>query len=118
MTDHPAFRDIPAHEYLASSVGDDQLVDVREPDEVAAGSVAGAVNIPSGQLLGRLDELDPTRRVVLLCRSGNRSRRAAAQLAEQGFSDVVNLAGGIMSLDGDTDRDRNHPTDPTEPGGS
>lgn len=97
MSDTPAFREVPAEDYLAGIV-DGQLIDVREPTEFAAGSVAGAVNIPLNELPRRLGELDQRRPVVLLCRSGNRSRQAAAHLVAAGFTDVINLAGGILSL--------------------
>lgn len=111
MTDSAGFREVPAADYLAGA-GDHQLVDVREPHEFAGGSVTGAVNIPLNQLPERLDELDPGRPVALLCRSGNRSRQAAAHLSERGFTDVINLAGGVLSLDLDD------PSATTEPGGS
>lgn len=75
-----------------------QLVDVREPSEVAGGTLPGAVNIPLGELADRLDELDRSRRVVLLCRSGARSANAAALLAGAGFPDVVNLVGGMLAV--------------------
>lgn len=90
----------PVADY-AAIVGDDgQLIDVREPDEVAAGTLPGAVNIPLGQLPSRLDELDKTRRVVVLCRSGGRSTMASQQLTAAGFDDVVNLEGGMLAYPG------------------
>ena len=73
------------------------VLDVREPDEVATGTLRGAVNIPVGQIVDRLDELDPSRPVVLLCRSGGRSTQVAKFLTAQGFDDVVNLAGGLLA---------------------
>jgi rhodanese-related sulfurtransferase len=90
----------PVNDY--ASVVDDttQFIDVREPDEVALGTIAGAVNIPLAQVPARLDELDRERRVVLLCRSGNRSGQAAEFLNGAGFPDVVNLAGGMLAFDG------------------
>ncbi|MEP2370398.1 rhodanese-like domain-containing protein [Ilumatobacter sp.] len=78
-------------------VDDTQLVDVREPAEYASGTLDGAVNIPLGDLTERIGDLDANRRVVLLCRSGNRSSRAARHLVDAGFDDVVNLAGGVMA---------------------
>ena len=74
-----------------------QLVDVREPSEVATGTLPGAINIPLGQLPSRLAELDRSRRVVLLCRSGARSANAAELLVGAGFTDVVNLVGGMLA---------------------
>jgi adenylyltransferase/sulfurtransferase len=70
------------------------LVDVREPWEVELVSLDGAVNIPLGQLAGRLDELDPTVPVVAYCHHGVRSEQAR-QILEAGGFDVRHLAGGI-----------------------
>jgi rhodanese-related sulfurtransferase len=83
---------------FASAVGaNGQLIDVREPHEVAEGTLPGAVNIPLGDLEDRVGELDRDRRVVLLCRSGGRSTQAAEYLVGNGFTDVVNLAGGMLA---------------------
>ena len=94
-------REVPVADYEALVAGGAQLVDVREPDEVAAGSLPGAVNIPLGELPDRVGELDPGRGVALLCRSGARSGRAAEFLAANGFSDVVNLTGGMLAAQGE-----------------
>ena len=93
MTPH---REHPVRDYT-DVIGDAQFVDVREPDEVVAGTLPGARNIPLGELADRVTELDPSRRVVLLCRSGGRSGKAAELLAGLGFVDVVNLTGGMMA---------------------
>ena len=71
------------------------IVDVREPDEWAAGHAAGAVHIPMGEIANRLDELPRDRRIVCMCRSGNRSGRVTAWARPQGL-DMVNLAGGAQ----------------------
>jgi rhodanese-related sulfurtransferase len=89
-------RDHPAYDYTSVVDASTQFIDVREPGEVAEGTLPGAINIPLGELPGRLHELDPTRRVVLLCRSGARSARAAEMLTADGFGDVVNLTGGVL----------------------
>ncbi len=75
-----------------------QLIDVREDDEWAGGSLPGAVHIPLGDVPDRLAEIDPARPVALLCRVGGRSGRAAEYLAGQGYSEVVNLTGGLLAL--------------------
>lgn len=93
-----SYREIPVADYHTALGVDGQLVDVREPMEVAEGTLPGAVNIPLGSLPSRIGELDPNRPVVLLCRSGNRSDQAGRWLAQRGFRDVVNLAGGVMRL--------------------
>ncbi len=87
----------PVADYAAALGTDGQLIDVREPDEVAGGTLPGAVNIPLGDLQARVGELDADRRVVLLCRSGGRSGQAAQFLAGSGFGDVVNLTGGMLA---------------------
>ena len=75
------------------------LIDVREPDEWAAGHVEGARHIPLGELPSRMDALDRSRPLVVMCRSGARSARAAQQLRAAGFERVRNLAGGILRWD-------------------
>lgn len=72
------------------------LVDVRTPEEFAAGHLPGAVNIPVDELPRRFAELgSPEKPLVIYCRSGARSSRAEGLLKERGFQDVFNL--GPMS---------------------
>jgi rhodanese-related sulfurtransferase len=71
-----------------------QIVDVRNPGELAVGTIDGAVNIPVGQLPARLDELDVTRPTVVFCAGGYRSSVAASLLRQRGFADVSDLIGG------------------------
>jgi len=71
-----------------------RLVDVRTPEEFAAGHIPGAVNVPVQSLDGRFGELGPKDRpVVLYCQSGMRSGRAARMLRSAGFASVHNLGG-------------------------
>ncbi len=77
------------------------LLDVREPDEWAAGHAPGAVHIPLGSLPSRLHDLPELLGggdgpVAVTCRSGGRSSRAVAWLASQGV-DAVNLDGGMKA---------------------
>ncbi|NBQ43459.1 MAG: MBL fold metallo-hydrolase [Mycobacteriaceae bacterium] len=71
-----------------------QIVDVRNPGEVAAGMIPGAVNIPVGQLPDRLGELDTHRPTVVYCAGGYRSSVAASLLRRHGFDDVSDVLGG------------------------
>jgi rhodanese-related sulfurtransferase len=71
-----------------------QVVDVRNPGEVADGAIAGAIPIPVGQLPSRVSELDPTRPTVVYCAGGYRSSVAASALRRHGFSDVSDIVGG------------------------
>ncbi|MCD6639769.1 MAG: rhodanese-like domain-containing protein [Nocardioides sp.] len=72
------------------------LVDVREVSEFADGHVPGAVNIPMGRLPMRSSEIDRTRPVYVICRSGNRSSAMVDLLTAQGF-EAVNVAGGTQA---------------------
>lgn len=90
-------RDHPVEDYESVVDKTTQFIDVREPEEVTSGSLPGAVNVPLGELSARLSELDPARRVVVLCRSGGRSTQAAEVLADAGFADVINLKGGMLA---------------------
>jgi rhodanese-related sulfurtransferase len=74
-----------------------QLVDVRNPGEVADGVIDGAVTIPVGQLPNRLDELDVTRPTVVYCAGGYRSSVAASLLRQRGFADVSDIIGGYTA---------------------
>jgi rhodanese-related sulfurtransferase len=73
-----------------------QLLDVREAPEWATAHVAGALHIPMGQVPSRLAELDRTKPVAVICRSGNRSAQVADFLVDHGF-DARNVDGGLQS---------------------
>ena len=75
-----------------------QIVDVREPAEFDGplGHIARAQPIPLGALATRLGELSAERPVVTVCRSGTRSAQAATLLQKAGFTEVANLAGGML----------------------
>jgi rhodanese-related sulfurtransferase len=72
------------------------LLDVREDWELGVASVPDVVHIPMGEVADRLGELDRSREVVVLCRSGRRSLQVANFLQQNGFQ-AVNLAGGILA---------------------
>jgi rhodanese-related sulfurtransferase len=72
-----------------------QVLDVREGWEVATAALPGALTIPMGEIPGRLDEIDAQRPVVCLCHHGMRSLRVAHFLESRGYSQVMNLEGGI-----------------------
>ena len=84
-------RRIDAHE-------DVFVLDVREPHEAQIVNI-GAPLIPLGELPKRLDELAPQkdREIVVHCKSGGRSQKAALILKNAGFPNVENLAGGILA---------------------
>ena len=80
------------------------LIDVRSPDEFAAGHVEGAINLDfeSGALESELSSLDQNAEYMLYCRSGRRSALATALMVEAGFTDVTDL-GGIDAAAKSTD---------------
>jgi rhodanese-related sulfurtransferase len=77
-----------------------QLIDVREPEEYAAGHILGARNIPLTQLRMRMKELRPDQPIYLYCQSGLRSGRAAQMLYRKGYRDLYHLKGGFKQWTG------------------
>lgn len=73
------------------------ILDVRTPEEFAAGHIAGAINIPflAGSFSDELAILDKSRTYLAYCASGRRSRSAEAQMSQRGFAHLYDLAGGI-----------------------
>jgi rhodanese-related sulfurtransferase len=99
-------KDITPREFLDRRAGGAEmtLLDVREDWETALAPVpADIVHIPMGQIPNRLNELDPQRETVVICRSGGRSLQVAQFLSAQGFASVSNLAGGILAWSRDLD---------------
>jgi glyoxylase-like metal-dependent hydrolase (beta-lactamase superfamily II) len=73
------------------------LVDVREPWEYRLGHVAEATLIPLGDLASRVDELDSSQPVAVICQSGNRSQSAAALLGQKRSEKTYNVLGGTAA---------------------
>lgn len=112
LVDYEEFCGVPSHDHeesdaissfdvtaveLAERVKHDQLklLDVREPHELEISKLPNAINIPLGQLAGRLSELDSAEDMVVFCKGGTRSMRALELLSSAGFKKVKNLKGGI-----------------------
>ncbi|MEQ1702646.1 MAG: rhodanese-like domain-containing protein [Ilumatobacteraceae bacterium] len=72
------------------------MLDVREYDEWMAGHAPDALHLSMSGLPDRLGEIDRNRRIICVCRSGNRSARVTAWLRQQGY-DATNLAGGMTA---------------------
>jgi rhodanese-related sulfurtransferase len=72
------------------------LFDVRESDEYTEAHVPGAVLVPLSELTARVTEFPDDQPLLLICRTGGRSMRAAEFLAEHG-RDVTNVAGGTLA---------------------
>ena len=79
------------------------LIDVREPYEVAIAKIPGAKLIPLGQIGERAGELDPNSEILLHCRSGKRSADALHILKAKGFTNLKNVTGGILAWSAEVD---------------
>jgi adenylyltransferase/sulfurtransferase len=80
-----------------------ELIDVREPHEWEIVHLPGAKLIPQGELPNHLNELSQTDDILLYCRSGVRSARAAQFLRQMGFKKVRNVKGGVLAWARDVD---------------
>ena len=82
----------------APEVGADAyLLDVREPDEWAAGHAPGAHHLPMMEVPVRMAEVPDDADVVVVCRAGGRSAQVTAYLQQNGWDNVRNLDGGMQS---------------------
>ncbi len=81
------------------------LIDVREAHELSNGVIEGANHIPMQQVSEVLEQLEPHRSspIILICRTGNRSGQVGQFLEGVGFSNVINLIGGMNAWAADID---------------
>jgi rhodanese-related sulfurtransferase len=95
----PQVRPSDWNEWLQAQSARPLLLDVREPWEVQTASVTpdefDLVAIPMHEIPARLAEMPQDRPIACLCHHGARSQRVAMFLAQQGYADVANIAGGI-----------------------
>ncbi len=101
----PAFdgQHVSAAEWAAAAAEPGvRILDVRTPEEYAAGHIAGAVNIDieSSDFVGLISALDPSKDYAVYCRSGNRSRAAIETMSGMGYAHTVGLDGGISAWAG------------------
>lgn len=90
-----------AKEWLSDKKeGEVTILDVRQPQEYISGHIPGAIFIPLPELIDRTGELDASKPVLAYCRSGNRSRSAAAILLSEGFQSALSMEGGINAWNG------------------
>jgi rhodanese-related sulfurtransferase len=79
--------------------GKSVVLDIRSPDEFAAGHIRDARHIPLKELKSRISELDKfkSKSVIVVCSSGSQSARAASVLKGAGFNEVYSLDGGLAA---------------------
>ena len=84
---------------VAGMVGKVRIVDVREPHELTSelGHIAGSESVPLATIEAASRAWDKDDEIVLVCRSGGRSGRAAAALAALGFRRLINMSGGMLA---------------------
>ncbi len=79
------------------------LLDVREPWEFETCHIAGASSMPMRSVPARYMDLDANQETVVICHHGARSFQVGMFLSQQGFSQVINLAGGVDAWANDVD---------------
>jgi rhodanese-related sulfurtransferase len=84
-------------EMASGGAGGTLYIDVREPEEFARSRIEGMQNIPLSELFLRRRDWESAPRVVLFCQQGNRSAVASRTACRLGFSNVVDIEGGLMS---------------------
>lgn len=93
------YRDVTPADVFAAK-GQVRMIDVREPHEYTGelGHIEGAELVPLATVEAKAASWDRTHEIVLVCRSGARSGRAAAALTQMGFEKAVNMVGGMIAV--------------------
>ena len=93
-----------AMEIFATS-GDYIILDVRREDEFTEGHIPGAINIANEMITDKEIPLlpDKDKIIYVYCRSGNRSKQAAAKLVKLGYTNIIEF-GGILDWDGEIEK--------------
>lgn len=79
------------------------LLDVREPWEFDICRIENSINLPMGQIVNKLDELDKNLQYIVICHHGVRSLQVAMYLSRNGFTNIINLQGGVDAWARDVD---------------
>ena len=90
---------------LDDSSQDTLVLDVRELWEYDICHINESLHIPMGKLIGRLDEIDKDKILVVVCHHGIRSRVVGQYLSNNGFDNVINLSGGLNRWAKEIDKD-------------
>lgn len=92
------FKRITQEEFKKELAEDVQLIDVRTPEEFAAGHIAGAINVDfHNDFENQIQQVDLTKKTLIYCHSGGRSAKALEIMKSMGFPAVYELEGGFSS---------------------
>lgn len=94
-----AYKDLNTNDFKQAIKNKAIIVDVRTPNEYSSGKIAKAknINVASFDFMKEAKSLDQNQEILVYCRSGARSARAAKMLSKIGFTKVSNLKGGVMA---------------------
>jgi len=98
------FTPIQLKEFLASTNEQPLLLDVRERWEFEYCNIEGSVLIPIGQLPNKLETLDKSQEIIMICHHGIRSRQMGYYMEQAGFEHITNLDGGVEQWANDVDK--------------
>jgi len=93
------------HEHLQSGENSPLLLDVREPWEYQICHIKGSQLVPMNHIPAEIERFDPAQETIVICHHGIRSRMIANYLSRNGFSNVINLTGGVKSWSEQVDND-------------
>ena len=96
-TSQPPIDEVDPVEARSRQSGGALLIDVREPDEWAAGHAVGARHIPLGQLHRHVEKLPRDCEILFICRSGRRSAVAVSEARRAGLANALNVRGGTLA---------------------
>jgi adenylyltransferase/sulfurtransferase len=100
MVEHLSAADVAA---LLASASPPHIIDVREPWEYDIAHIEGSELIPLSTLPAKASTLDPSKRYAMLCHHGMRSEMAANWLLQHGFTQLINIEGGIDAWSAEVD---------------
>ena len=85
-------------EELLNIISKTQLIDIREPYEYEEGHIEGSINIPMGDFLGKLNQLDKTKQIIIYCNTGRRSKPVVYMTHRLHNISLYNLEGGYKNF--------------------
>lgn len=99
QSEKPLVTEVSQQEFMSQKPGSYLILDVRTPEEFAAGHLDQAVNISHDRLVDQLPQIQQyaATPVLLYCRSGNRVAKAAEVLTRAGFTNLHHLAGDMQA---------------------